>query len=234
MTARAMVVAAAFLALPVGLASQEPGVRRQLEQRGLPAELAAQIEAIAADATAQGLPTSPLSDKAIEGWAKHIPPARIETAVRQLSRQMAQARESLRGAGIEVPVGLVVAAAAEAMDRGINAEQVGAVLGATPDVELARHGLRVAGALVAQGLPTQEAIDVVIGTVRRGGRLPDLLDLPSTAQAMRAQGMTAAQIGQRMLEGAAPGHGVGSRPGVVPPGMGSPESPPGRGRQRRP
>ncbi|MGD2135682.1 MAG: hypothetical protein PVF27_05955 [Gemmatimonadales bacterium] len=233
MMARVMAVGL-LVAVPGILPSQEPGLGRQLRQRGLPAELIAQVEAIAADATAQGLPTAPLADKAVEGWAKHVPPPRIEMAVQQLVTQMTQARESLRSAGIEVPPGLVVAAAAEAMGRGITAEQIGSVLGATEDAELAGHGLRVASALVAQGIPGREAIDVVVGTVRGGGHVSDLLDLPSTAQAMRAQGMTAAQVGQRMLEGAAPGRGVGNRPGSIPPGMGPPESPPGRGRQRRP
>lgn len=235
----ASALSAVMLLLPAALVAQGPDLGTRLADRGLPTDLVQAVQTIAADATAQGLPAAPLADKAMEGWAKHVPQARITAAVRQMVTNMAQARERIRTAGVEVPPGMAIAAAAEAMDRGLTAEQAGTVIGATADEDLAGHGLRVASALVAQGMPGQQAVEVVVAAMRRGHGVPEILDLPSVAQAMRAQGMTPAQIGQRMMsggpmEGATPGRGVGQRPGSVPPGMGPPESPPGRGRQRRP
>jgi hypothetical protein len=225
-----------LLLAPVGLLAQDADLGAQLAQRGLPSDLIAAVQGIAADAVAQDLPVEPLADKAMEGWAKHVPQARITAAVRMMTTNMLRAREQIRAAGVEVPPGMAVAAAADAMDRGLTPEQAATIIAAATDADLAGHGLRVVSALIAQGIPGPQAVEVVVAAMRRGRGSPEILDLPSVAQAMRAQGMTSAQIGERMmrgnsLEGATSSRGVGQRPGSVPPGMGPPESPPGRHRR---
>lgn len=239
---RYLVIAGAIL-VPVRAYAQEPSVAQQLGARGLPVTLVNEVTAVAADATAQGLPADMLVDKAIEGWAKNIPPARIMAVIRQQSMQLVEAREAVRASGVDAPAGPVINAAAEAMGRGISAAQVGAVLEASPTPEAAGHGLRVAAALSAQGLGNEHAVAVVVQAMRRGETPEELLNLPSFARAMQAQGMGALQIGERLMQGggaggapgAGPGSGMGARPPAVPPGAGQPGNNQGSGSgQRRP
>lgn len=218
----------AVLVTPAG--AQQADVRGTLEARGLPAQLVADVTAVAVEATAQGLPAEPLVDKAIEGWAKRVPAPRILAVVQQFRLQLYDARQAMiRGGGGE-PLGIVVAAGAEAMARGISAEQVETVVRAAPRPESSAPGLRVAAALTAQGLTSDQAVTIVIDAMRRGQTDAQLLDLPSVARAMHAQGLGPAQIGQQMMGGGPQGigRGLGSRPPDVPAGLGPP---PGKGNQ---
>lgn len=210
--------------------AQQPDIRATLEARGLPAELVADVTAAASEAMAQGLPADPLVDKAIEGWAKRVPAPRILAVIRQFRLQLFDARQAVqRGRGGE-PLGTVVAAGAEAMGRGLTAEQVETIVRAAPRPESSAPGLRVAAALTAQGLTSDQAVEVVIDAMRRGHTDAQLLDLPSVARAMHARGLGPSQIGQQMLRGnpQGVGRGLGNRPSDVPPGLGPP---PGKGNQ---
>jgi hypothetical protein len=225
----------ALLLAAAPLSSQEVAVRAQLEARGLAPTLIAEVAAIAADATAQGIPTGPLANKAIEGWAKRVPEARIMMAVRQMSAQMIQAQTALRAAGLDGPPGMLIAAAAEALGRGMRPEDVRTLLDAVPAPDQAGDGLRVAAALAAQGLGREQAVAVVVRALRRGEPAARLLDLPSIAQALKAQGLGPAQIGKQMMEGGGmmgsrgQGQGAGGRPPGVPPGR--PDNPPGQSKR---
>jgi hypothetical protein len=227
------VLFAALVALPCQLLGQEQQtVRTQLRARGLPQELVEEVATVAADATAQGLPPDMMVDKAVEGWAKGIPPARIMAVVRQQSRMLVQAREALTAQGWENAPGPMITASAEAMGRGISAQQVGAVLEAAPTPEAAGAGLRVAAALSAQGLGNEQAVQVVTRAMNRGETPEQMLNMPSFARAMQASGMGMGQIGERLMQGGGAMQGAGAGPGTGtrPPGV-PPE--PGR-RNRRP
>ena len=227
------VLLAAVMAFPYGLIAQEPAVRTQLEARGLAPELVEEVSTIAADVTAQGLPTDLLVGKAVEGWAKHVPQARIVAVVRQQSQQLVHARDALRIQGWDAPSGPMITASAEAMGRGISAQQIGVVIEAAPTHEAAFPGLRVVAALSAQGLGNEQAVQVVTRAMRRGETPEEILNMPSFARALRAQGMGPAQIGERLMQGggamrgAGTGPGMGARPPGVPPD-------PGGKRMRRP
>jgi hypothetical protein len=222
-----------LLLTPHALGGQQPDPVEQMRTRGLPESLVTEVAVVAADATAQGLPADPLVEKAIEGWAKRVPPDRIIGAIHQFRIRLQEARQALTGTGHPDPLGPVVAAAAEAMARGLGQEQVGVVVDAAPTPDAAGRGLKVAAALAAQGIGTEQAVGIVVRAMRRGQGDTDILDLPSVANAMRAQGMAPGQIGQRLMQGAGsnagagagPGHG--SRPSGVPPG-GPPDLPPGQ------
>jgi len=217
---------AAVIAVPHRLTGQDPAVQTQLEARGLPPELVEGVSTIAADVTAQGLPPDMLVDKAVEGWAKGVPQARIMSVLQQQSRLLGQARESLRAQGWDAPTGPMITASAEAMGRGISAQQVGAVIEASPTPEAAGPGLRVAAALSAQGLGNEEAVQAVTRAMRRGETPEEILNMPSYTRAMRAQGMGMGQIRERLMQGsgamrgAGPGPGMGTRPPGVPPNPG--------------
>ena len=217
-------------------------VRTRLQSRGLPADLVDQVTSLAAEATAQGLPATPLADKAIEGFAKNVPAPRILTALRQFNTRMMNARGAVRDAGITQPEGELIAAAADAMSRGLGPAQISRVVRAAPQPALATPGLTVAAALAAQGVPATVAADVVATAIQRGSTTSQILDLPSMARAMESRGMTPDDAGRELLRngGRGPGDGApGSREGGMegrhgPDGRGSggapPPRPPGSGR----
>jgi hypothetical protein len=228
-TIRSAVVAGWLLAAPAVLLAQGTGIEGRLQARGVPAALAHDVAAIAADASARGVPDGPLADKAIEGWAKQVPAARILVAVRRFADQMVTARSAVRGAGIDAPSGAVIAAAAEAMRSGMRAEQVRSVVRAAAAADFAAPGLSVAAALSAQGLGGDQAVKIVVGAMHNHQSMAELLDLPSVARAMHDQGMSPGDIEHRILDGSGGGSGSGEhdgsrtgdhgdRPPVVPPG----------------
>jgi hypothetical protein len=209
---------ALLLALPCSAGAQEPGLRTQLEARGLPADLVTEVETIAADATALGIPARPLADKAIEGWAKRVPPPRIAAVVRQYATQMARAREAVTSGGMGEPSAHLITAATQAMASGIDGGQVEATVRAAPGPEAAGPGLNVATALHAQGISAEQSVGVVVEAWRRGEPVSAILDMPSLARAMQAQGMSPAQVGQRMMQGMSGLQGgQHGRPAGVPP-----------------
>ena len=231
-TIRTWLVAVLVLAAPAAVAAQDTGIEARLEARGLPAGLAHDVAAIAASASARGVPEQPLANKAIEGWAKRVPAPRILSAVRQFADQMFSARDAVRGAGIESPSGPVIAAAAEAMRSGMRAEQVRSVVRAAAAADVAAPGLSVAAALAAQGLGGDQAVKVVVTAMRNHQSMADLLDLPSIARAMHDQGLSPGDIEHRILDG---GYGGdhdgrrtgdhGDRPPLVPPSTGHDHAP---------
>ncbi len=218
---------AALAAAPAALVAQQGSVEARLAARGLPADLAQGVQRIAADAAGQGVPAGPLADKAIEGWAKHVPPERILSAVRLFAGRMADAGSAVKAAGFRTPPGDLIAAAAEAMGGGLNAEQVGRVVRAAGTAAEAAPGLSVAASLAAQGLGNKQAVTIVVDAMQHRRTMSQLLDLPSVARAMHDQGMSPGEIGDRLL----PRHGDddaggqggdhrgnrGDRPPVVPP-----------------
>jgi hypothetical protein len=197
--------------VPGALPAQE-GVRAQLEARGLPPELVNEVVVVAADASAQGVPTEPITNKAIEGWAKRVPPQRITAALRQFASRMVQAQVAVRASGLADPPGALVTSAAYAMGRGFTERHVGAVVEASPAPAAAGHGLSVATALHAQGMEFDQAVDVITGALRRGQPVAEILDMPSLARTMRAQGMTPGQVGEQLMHGGGGMQGAHGRP----------------------
>jgi hypothetical protein len=229
---------AAAVCAPAALAAQEGSLESRLSARGLPADLAQEVQRIAADAAAQGVPAGPLADKAIEGWAKHVPPTRIVSAVRLFAGRMAEAGAAVRSAGIQNPSGSVIAAAAEAMGGGLRAEEVQSVVRAARTAEAAAPGLSVAASLAAQGIGTKQAVTIVVNAMEHRRPMSQLLDLPSVARSMHDQGMSPGEIGDKLMPhhgdegGGGEHHGDkgGDRPPGVPPGPdhpGGPEHPSG-------
>jgi hypothetical protein len=227
---RLLLVVVPVLLAPAPLMAQGPSIKARLEARGLPAGLTDQVAAIAVSASAQGVPQGPLADKAIEGWAKRVPEARILEAVRTFAGRMAVAVRAVRGGGLASPPGQVVAAAAEAMGGGLDANEVRTIVRAAPSATAAGPGLSVVAALKAQGLASNQAVAIVVGAMHNHRSVADLLDLPSVARAMRDQGMTASEVGEHILDGSGDGSGDGrdgshggwgDHPSGIPQGSGS-------------
>jgi hypothetical protein len=238
--ARVWVVAGLLAGLASTAAAQQSSdVVDRMTQRGLPVDVAGDVASIVSSSAARDVPAGPLVDKAIEGWAKRVPAARILAGVRQYADRLAAAGDALRQPGGPPPSGELVVAAAEAMRGGIDAEQLRTLVRTAGSPDRAAPGLTVAAALAAQGLGSTQAVAVVTDAIKSRRSTLELLDLPSMAQAMREQGLSPGEIGRKMMEGGERGEGsAGSRPGDggrrppdVPPGMGRDGE---TGRQRGP
>ncbi len=225
-TTRAALLTGLALAVSQGLVAQQHRVREMLVARGAPTEFADRAATIVVEAEASQLPTEPLVSKALEGWAKRasVPAGRVIMVMTQLQGRLRVGRELTMGAGLNPPPHDVVAAAAEALGRGINREEIMEIIDAAPEPGAAATGLTVASALRAQGLERAAAVQAV-GDAYRGGRPPEeVLEFPSVVSGLRAQGEPMSGIARRILEGgglpvpAGQGKGIGG-PGGRPPGV---------------
>ncbi|UCD24797.1 MAG: hypothetical protein JSW51_02440 [Gemmatimonadota bacterium] len=208
-------VAALLLGAPTPLAAQSQDVRAQLIERGAPTEFADQVAQIVSNARAEQLPTEPLVSKALEGWAKRarVPQARVIAVLNQSVERLRTGHEIGTAAGMNPPSGPVVAAAADALGRGLSREQVRSMMGEAAGPEAAATGLTVASALVAQGLDTEAAVRVV-GDAFRDERPPEeILEFPSAVTGLRAQGQDMSEIARQIMQG-------GGLPSPTAPGMG--------------
>ncbi len=219
--------AAALLAAAFAGAAEAQDVRAQLSSRGLPPELVDGIAAVALEAAGRGLPTGPIAEKALEGWAKRAAANRILIVVQSFSTRMGDAQTAMRSAGIATLPGPVIAAAAEAMGRGMSGSQVVDVVRAGPAGADAAPALHVAAALAAQGMAMDQAVSVVATAMRGGRDANEILDMPSVMRAMQARGMEMPEIGRQLMQGAGQrGTGMmGPRSGL--PGAGQRPTTPG-------
>ncbi len=218
---RGLIAVAVLAVIPAFAVAQPSSVEARLESRGVPPEVAHEVATIATDAAARGVPAGPLADKAIEGWAKQVPAARILTAVREFADRMASAADAVRAAGLREPSGEVVVSAAEAMGSGLGAGAVGSVVRAAPTPAAAGAALSVTAALTAQGLPSDQAATIVVRTLRSHRPMTQLLNLPSQARVMHSEGLGPGDIGRKMMEGSDDDGGARTSPvrGVRPPGV---------------
>ncbi|MEJ2237369.1 MAG: hypothetical protein P8X82_03650 [Gemmatimonadales bacterium] len=225
-----LILAAAGPARPV--LAQEPDVRAELVARGAPNEFAEQVAAIVSSASNESLPTEPLVAKALEGWAKRgrVPPDRVIAVLNQMTSRLRIGRDITANAGLDPAPASVVAAAADALGRGINEDQVGDLIRSAPGPDAAATGLTVAASLAAQGLEMDAAVRV-IGDALRGGRTTDeMLEYPSALMGARARGERIDEMSRRIMEG-------GGLPPLTAPGMGGqsgrPQSVPGGSGQKK-
>lgn len=206
------------------VAAQQLGGSAPLSDR-VPAPIAAAVRALADSATARGLPTDPLFDKAIEGGAKQAPADRILAAVRQVYGQLAAAADGLRSAHA-TPTPDAIEAGAFALNAGLSTADLQRIVQADSRGYAAGIPLRVAGALAAIGVPPADVVNLVDATMARGGPLTDLQSLPSQVQAQEARGVPPAAAAEGLARAAA----------VAP--QGAPQNPGkgahGQGKSRRP
>jgi hypothetical protein len=236
-----VVLAALVAAMPVAASAQDD-VGARLLARGASPELAERVRALVADAQEEGLPVWPIENKAMEGLAKHAPAERIGPVLEQLRERLRQGLGETRAAGLVPAPGDVVAAAAEALGRGMTPEDVRELIRSAPAPEAAAAGLTVAASLAAQGLERRAAVRAVHDAYARGPSPQQLFELPSVVADLRARGSSMSDLARRILEGgglplppmAGEGAGKGGRPGNVPPGPGqSAQHGQGRGRTNK-
>jgi hypothetical protein len=225
------VLFSALIATSLGM--QQADLRQRLVDRGAAPEFAQQVVQVVAAARTSGLPVEPLADKAFEGLAKGYPAERILPVVQLLADRLRAGRTAALSAGLTQPSGRVVAAAAGALGRGMERNEVVQLLQAAPGPDAASVGLTVAASLVAQGIASRDATRAVETAYHEGRSARELLELPSVTSSWFAEGVTLPEVVKRIHQGQAlpfpPGRGgaQGGPPGLRP-GTGPPINPPGK------
>jgi hypothetical protein len=190
------------LAVPLALLGvQQQSIGQRLDGRVAP-QVAALVQELGTAAATRGLPVDPLIQKAIEGSAKGVPVERVSAAVRLVVAQLDSAAAALREAGTASDT-LAIAAGAFAINAGLSGHDITALArtgSATPALTV---GLRVAGTLVAMGVPPAEDIGLISTKLRAGQPASDLLALPASVQSEIARGVAPAQAAAGLERAAA-------------------------------
>ena len=156
--------------------------------------------------------------KAIEGAAKAVPDDRVIAAVRTLAGRLGQAMAAVHEAGVAAPSAEVVEGGAYALNAGISGRQVSDLVRVSQPPHDPVLTLRVAATLAALGVPPNQALGLVEGSISAGRSPSDLLGLPGQVQAGVAQGASPAQAAAGLAR-AAGGLPPGRNPDWVPPGQ---------------
>jgi hypothetical protein len=176
------------LILVAGRATAQTGENRLRDQ--VDGATYASLRGVFDSATAVGLPTGPLVDKALEGAAKHANGDRIVDVVRDLSARLAVARTALGGFGTP-----------DELSAGAAAMRAGIAPVTLAELRRLRHNeqvtipLAVAAELVARGIRPDSASAEVLRLAAAGApdvelaALPHSLAAPSVASSV-AQGGT--------------------------------------------
>jgi hypothetical protein len=189
------------LALPLALLGMQQGIADRLAGRVSP-EIAGLVDRLGTAAAARGLPVDPLIQKAIEGSAKGISAERVATAVRLVAMQLDTAAGALRDGGLAADT-VAIAAAAFAITAGLNGRDIAQLARFGSQASEVTVGLRVAGTLVALGVPPSETVTLVGATLQSGRPVGELLALPGRVQAAMAKGAGAAQAAAGLARAAA-------------------------------
>jgi hypothetical protein len=166
--------------------------RAQLEGR-VPASAIPTLDSLITIATAEGLPTPPLIQKAVEGGAKHVSGERIVDAVTLNIEQLRQARALLERAGDAPPItGAEMTAVASALKRGLSTSMVERVIAALPNQPRspAFHAL---ADLVIHRFKPDSAADLIVAAVHERMRGSRLLDVSAAAIQELQRGRSHAQ-----------------------------------------
>jgi hypothetical protein len=147
------------LLLSTPAAAQDPRLDARLDST-----TRAQVEAVVATAHAEGLPTEPLVQKALEGSSKGAPGPRITAAVTTVLEDLRRARAALGQAAGDADL----VAAAAALRAGATPDMIGEMRRLAPRAAVAVP-LAVFTDLVAGGMATTDAWRSVAELARRGG-----------------------------------------------------------------
>jgi hypothetical protein len=167
-------------------------VRARLEGR-VPAASIPVVDSLVGVAAAEGLPTEPLIQKAIEGGAKHVSGERIVKAVALNIEQLRQAQALLVRAGDAPPVTAAeVTAVVSALRRGLAAPMVERIVAALPD-QPRSSALHALADLAAHRFNADSAADLILAAVAEGVRGLRLLDVSGAAIQELQRGRTHAE-----------------------------------------
>lgn len=182
---------------------------RTRAQSLLPAEVFAQVDAMARAAEQDGVPGDILFNKALEGNAKHVPADRIVPAVRAYSGRLQEARTAF-GADAGGPL---LIAGADALQRGVGPEILRS-LGRSS--ERSPTACLVLADLVETGVGGQQALGLVREAMRMRARDQQMLDMSAQVRRLMRQGESAANAVEQVRRSLQRGRGGGVTAPVAP------------------
>jgi hypothetical protein len=196
MTHRALslLAAAALLLAPPALRAQDARLDARLDAHTRDA-----VVTLIDSARAEGIPSEPLVQKALEGASKHADGPRILSAVRMLARELGDARSALGPSSTEAEV----SAGASALHAGIAPSALSRMRASRAHGSLT-VALAVLTDLVARGVPGDTATTVISALAGAGAPDAELLRFQQGVERDIAQGVTpSAALGVR-AQGAFP------------------------------
>ena len=171
----------------------------------------AAIDAIVADAVANGAPADALYDKALEGAAKRVPAARILPALESYGGRLGSAHRLLGNA----PDAAAVIAGADALQRGVPPETLTAV--GRDAGERGAVALVVLGDLAEAGVPSDHALETVREALARRQDPDALMHVPAAVRRLLRDGVptdrAARDVTRLMRDGRSPRRITDRRPG---------------------
>jgi hypothetical protein len=186
-------------------------------------EAAQRIQAAQARVAQAGIPADLLATKIAEGRAKGVSEERIAAVAERRAAGLITAQAALAGSGKRIG-GRELAAGADALDAGVEANSLRTVIQQARDEDVA-VALAVLGELVKQGVPAEQAHERVTAALQRGGDA--LANLPQ--QALDARERRGAPESAGRPAGAGRPGSVGNAPGSTPTGLPTAGTRPGAG-----
>jgi hypothetical protein len=203
-----MVTLALTLVLVGGSAAAQDSPRTRAQSL-LPAEVFAEVDALARAAEQDGVPGDILFNKALEGNAKHVPAERIVPAVRAYSGRLQEARTAFGpDAG-----GPLLIAGADALQRGVGAGLLQS-LGENP--ERSPTACLVLADLVETGVGGEQALGLLREAMRMRSRDQQMLDMSAQVRRLMRQGESAANAVEQVRRSLRSGRGGGVTAPVAP------------------
>jgi hypothetical protein len=190
----ALLAAAVMLCAPAALRAQDARLDTRLD-----AHTRDVVVTLIDSARAEGIPSEPLVQKALEGASKHADGPRILTAVRMLARELGDARSALGPASTDAEV----IAGASALHAGIAPAALSHMRASRAHGSLT-VALAVLSDLIARGVPGDTATTVISALTGAGAPDAELLRFQQGVERDIAQGATpSAALGVR-AQGAFP------------------------------
>src|SRR5688500_4226616 len=153
----------------------DPSVRLK---QVLPADVAERVLARIAEARARQLPAEALENRALKFAAKGVAPLDIERSLSEQAERMNTARGALAGARASQPRGDEIEAGAEAIRKGVDGAAIAELAKSAPRRSMAVP-LFVIGSLADRGLPTNEALQLLLDRLEANASDAELERLPA-------------------------------------------------------
>jgi len=184
----ALLAAALMSIAPATLRAQDARLDARLDAHTRDA-----VVALIDSVRAEGIPSEPLVQKALEGASKHADGPRILTAVRMLARELGDARAALGPASTDAEV----IAGASALHAGIAPSALSHMRASRAHGSLT-VALAVLTDLIARGVPGDTATTVISALTDAGAPDAELLRFQQGVERDIAQGATpSAALGVR-------------------------------------
>lgn len=204
---RSITLALLALFCAAALAAQETPQSRA--RAALSPEVFQSLHEVAVALEAEGLPSDPLYNKALEGVAKRVPQDRLLPAVTAYAGRLRGARTAL-GPTSTPPL---IVAGADALQRGVamNAlRDLGANEGRSPMAVL------VLADLVEAGVPSEQALEVLHEAMRQRTGEQAMLGITNRVRMLMRQGQSPRDAAEQVRGVMQRGRGGGMEPPVAP------------------